>query len=94
VEQVAVLERKRMTQMAQKQGTIADTDVGSPYPAEAVAAGYARYVFEAPLSQISPMGSAITQSLAATQSYYTSNQATIRKFIAGYQKGLAALARP
>jgi NitT/TauT family transport system substrate-binding protein len=80
-------------QAALKQGTIAGANVGSPYPAEAVAAGYAKYLFEAPLSQISPMGSAITQSLAATQSYYTSNHATIRKFIAGYQKGLAALAQ-
>ncbi|MGH3200820.1 MAG: ABC transporter substrate-binding protein [Streptosporangiaceae bacterium] len=74
---------------ALKEGTIAGANLGSPYPAEAVADGYAQYLFRAPM-QIPPMGSAITQTLAATESYYTSHQALINKFLAGYQKGLEA----
>ena len=74
---------------ALKEGTIAGANLGSPYPAEAVADGYAQYLFHAPI-QIPPMGSAITQTLAATESYYSSHQALINKFLAGYQKGLDA----
>jgi len=80
-------------QAALKQGTIAGANVGSPYPAESVTDGYAEYLFHAPLSEIPPMSSAITQTLSASQSYYNSNQDTIKKFIAGYQMGLAALAK-
>jgi NitT/TauT family transport system substrate-binding protein len=76
---------------ALKQGTIDGANVGSPYPAEAVSDGYAEYLFHAPLS-IPPMTSAITQTLTATEAYYSGHQALIRKFLAGYQKGLAALA--
>lgn len=76
---------------AMKAGTIVGSNVGSPYPAEAVADGYAKYLFRAPLSDIPPMGTALTQTLAATSTYYNSNQATIKKFIAGYDKGLAAM---
>lgn len=74
---------------ALKEGTIAGANLGSPYPAEAVTDGYAQFLFHAPI-QIPPMGSAITQTLAATQSYYSSHQALISKFLAGYRKGLAA----
>jgi ABC-type nitrate/sulfonate/bicarbonate transport system substrate-binding protein len=62
--------------------------VGSPYPQESVAAGYATYLFHAPLADVSPMSEAITQTLATTQSYYDSHQALIKQFVAGYQKGL------
>jgi NitT/TauT family transport system substrate-binding protein len=75
---------------ALKEGTVDGANLGSPYPAEGVAAGYADYLFRAPLSQISPMGSALTQTLATTAAYYSGNQALIKKFIAGYQLGLNA----
>jgi NitT/TauT family transport system substrate-binding protein len=78
---------------ALQQGTIDGANVGSPYPAEAVADGYAKYLFHAPLAEIPPMSSAITQTLTATDSYYSSHQDTIKKFLAGYQQGLDALAK-
>jgi ABC-type nitrate/sulfonate/bicarbonate transport system substrate-binding protein len=78
---------------ALKRGAIDGANVGSPYPAEAVSDGYAQYLFHAPLAQIPPMSSAITQTLSATRSYYDSHQATIKKFLAGYQMGLDALAK-
>ena len=77
-------------QAALKDGDIAGANVGSPYPQESVSDGYAEYLFHAPLSEISPMGSAITQTLSATQAYYNANQATIKKFLAGYDEGLKA----
>ena len=76
---------------ALKQGTIQGANVGSPYPAEAVSDGYAKYLFHAPLSDIPPMSKAITQTLATTTSYYNGNKATIRKFLVAYQKGIDAM---
>ena len=76
---------------ALKQGTIQGTNVGSPYPAEAVADGYAEYLFHAPLADIPPMSKAITQTLATTTSYYNGNKATIKKFLVAYQKGIDAM---
>ncbi len=79
---------------ALKDGDIVGANVGSPYPQDAVSAGYADYLFHAPID-IPPMTSAITQTLATTQSYYDNNQATINKFMAGYQNGLdAVMANP
>jgi NitT/TauT family transport system substrate-binding protein len=78
---------------ALQQRTIDGANVGSPYPQDATSAGYAQYLFHAPLAGIPPMSSAITQTLAATRSYYTSHLATIRRFLAGYRKGLDAMAR-
>lgn len=76
-------------QAALKQGTIVGTNVGSPYPQQAVADGYAEYLFRAPLAEIPPMSTAVTQTLATTREYYDSHQDLIKKFLAGYTKGLA-----
>jgi NitT/TauT family transport system substrate-binding protein len=77
-------------QAALKDGDIAGANVGSPYPQESVADGYAEYLFHAPLADVPPMSTAITQTLSATETYYNANQATIKKFLAGYDKGLQA----
>jgi ABC-type nitrate/sulfonate/bicarbonate transport system substrate-binding protein len=77
-------------QAALKDGNIAGANVGSPYPQESVADGYAEYLFHAPLAEISPMSSAITQTLSTTQTYYDANKATIDKFLAAYDEGLKA----
>ena len=69
---------------------IAGANVGSPYPQESVADGYAEYTFHAPLTEIPPMSTAITQTLSTTESYYNANQATIKKFLAAYDEGLKA----
>ena len=42
------------------------------------------------LADVPPMSTAITQTLSATETYYNANQATIKKFLAGYDKGLQA----
>jgi NitT/TauT family transport system substrate-binding protein len=82
-------------QAALKDGDIAAANVGSPYPQESVADGYAEYLLHAPLSEIPPMSTAITQTLSTTETYYSANQALIGKFIAGYEEGLkATLANP
>ncbi len=76
---------------ALKQGKIAGANIGSPYPANAVSDGYAQYLFRAPLADIPPMNEAVTQTLATTESYYNSHKDLIKKFLAGYQKGLDAM---
>jgi len=78
---------------ALRRGSIEGTNVGSPYPANAVSGGYAEYLFRSPLKDIPPMNSALTQTLATTENYYNSNRDTIKKFIAGYQKGVAAMVK-
>jgi NitT/TauT family transport system substrate-binding protein len=77
-------------QAALKQGNIAGANVGSPYPQESVTDGYAEYLFHAPLGEVPPMSTAITQTLSATQAYYDANQATIQKFLTAYRQGLQA----
>jgi NitT/TauT family transport system substrate-binding protein len=77
-------------QAALKDGDIAGANVGSPYPQESVADGYAEYLFHAPLAEISPMSTAITQTLSTTQTYYDANKPTINKFLAAYDEGLKA----
>jgi len=76
---------------AMKQGKIAGANIGSPYPANAVSDGYAQYLFRAPLAEIPPMSTAVTQTLATTESYYNGHRDLIKKFLAGYQKGLDAM---
>jgi ABC-type nitrate/sulfonate/bicarbonate transport system substrate-binding protein len=77
-------------QAALKNGNIAGANVGSPYPQESVADGYAEYLFHAPLTEIPPMGTAITQTLSTTETYYNANQVTIKKFLTAYEQGLKA----
>jgi NitT/TauT family transport system substrate-binding protein len=76
-------------QAALKQGTIAGANVGSPYPAQAVHDGYAEYLFKAPLADIPPMSTAVTQTLATTRKYYDGHQDLIKRFLTAYKKGIA-----
>lgn len=84
--QTKVLGTPQAILAALKAGTIAGTNVGPPFPAIAVAAGYANYLLRLPLGVVPPMKDALTEDVSTTAAYYNSHRSLVGKFTAALGK--------
>jgi ABC-type nitrate/sulfonate/bicarbonate transport system substrate-binding protein len=84
--QTKVLGTPQAALAALKAGTIAGTNLGPPFPALAVTAGYANYLLRLPLGVVPPMKDALTEDVSTTAAYYNSHPSIVRQFTAVVQK--------
>lgn len=70
-----------------KNGTAVASALGSPYPQEASADGYAKILLNLSRGDVKQMTDILTLCIAATQSYYNANPTVIQEFTAALQEG-------
>jgi sulfonate transport system substrate-binding protein len=75
---------------AMKSGSIDGTDVGDPYPGEAVAAGYAKYILHLSQGDVPDLTKVVSQTMATSATYYKSNESVVKRFITAYEEATKA----